>query len=339
MTQLNKFSQQAKLGKNDWWRYLLGFSLILISWLVIGGVFYSVFQVYLIKKYTNTSQEQLMSLFQTGELVKINELFQQAPAALQAITFISSFIFGLLALLFVVKVIHRRAIKTLFTPRSKFSYSRFFQGFIVYLVITASIALIYYLFGDKTGVEITFNPNSFFVLLLVACFLLPLQVLFEELFFRGYLLQFLGLKIKNIWSLTITTGVIFTIFHLANPEIKTYGAWIIVAAYLIPGLFFAWITLLDNRLELSLAAHLANNFFVLVIMAPQVSVLVGEPIFTMTEIEQASPLSSLISLTRFGLFCFYFFVIRKPKHLRTGSRSNQYRLNSSDEAIPDLSKQ
>lgn len=312
MSQFNKFSQQALFGKNNWWRYLLGFALILTSWLLIGGIFYSILQGYAIAKYTDISQEELINLFQTGEIVTINQLFQQTPVALQAIALLSTFVFGLLALLFVVKVIHRRAIKTLFTPRSKFSYARFFHGFIVYLIVTASIALIYYLFGDRTGIEITFNPSSFLILLLVACSLLPLQVLFEELFFRSYLLQFLGLKIKNTWSLIIATSVIFTIFHLANPEIKTYGEWIIVAGYLIPGLFFAGIALFDNRLELSLAAHLANNFFVLVILAPKISILIGEPLFTITEIEQVTLFDSLFSLARYGLFCFYFFVIRKP---------------------------
>lgn len=322
MSQLHKFSQQAKLGKNDWWRYLLGFSLILISWLLIGGVFYSFFQTYLILKYTDIPQSELISLFENGDIVRINQLFQQSPVVLQTITLLSSFIPGLLGLLFVVKVIHKRAIKTLFTTRAKFSYARFFKGFIAFLLITILVISIDYFLGNRAEIEITFNPNSFFILLVIACSLLPLQIMFEELFFRSYLLQFLGLKIKNIWSLVIAAGVIFTIPHLPNPEIETYGTWVIVSAYLIPGLFFAGITLFDNRLELSLAAHLANNFFVLIILTPPVSSLVGEPIFTLTEIEQLSLLDCFISAIRYGLFCFYFFVISKPKSIKPNRKPN-----------------
>ena len=311
MSNLDLFSQQAKLGKNNWWRYLLGFFIILTAWILVGSVLFSIFQIYLITKYANISPQQINSLYLSGDIEKINRLFQQAPATLQAIALLSTFVLGLLALLFVVKVIHKRSIKSLITPYDKFNYGRFLHGFIIFLLCTALIVAVGYIFSDRTGIEFTFNPSSFFVFLLLSCSLLLIQTSFEELFFRGYLLQFLGLKIKNFWSLIISTSAIFTIFHLANPEIQAYGVWIIVAAYIIPGLFFAAIALWDNRLELSLAAHFANNFFVLIIIAPKVSVLASEPIFTLTEVEAVTVVDCLITALRFGLFCIYFFVIKR----------------------------
>ena len=311
MSNLDRFSQQAKLGKNNWWRYLLGFFLILTSWIIVGSILFSIFQVSLIKEYANISQEELVSLYQSGEIAEINELFQQAPIPLQLIALLSTFVFGLLTLLFVVKVIHQRPIKSLITPYSKFSYSRFFHGFIAFLISTILVTIIGYLFSDRLRIKFTFNPDTFLILLLIACSLLLIQTSFEELFVRGYLLQFLGLKIKNFWSLIITTSIIFTIFHLANPEIEAYGVWLIIAAYMLPGLFFAAIALWDNRLELSLAAHFANNFFVLIILAPEVSALASEPIFTLTEIETVTIVDCLSTILQYGLFCIYFFVVRK----------------------------
>ena len=317
MLDIDRFSQQAKLGKNDWWRYLLGFFLILTSWIFIGSSIFVTWQIYLIEEYANVPPEQLISLYQSGETAKINELFGRSPVPLQIFALLSTFVFGFFTLLFVVKVIHKRPIKSLITPQRKFSYSRFFHGFIAFLISTIFVAILGYFFSDSGEIELTFNPDSFLILLLIACTLLLIQTSFEELFFRGYLLQFLGLKIKNFWSLIIATSAIFVFFHLANPEIEAYGVWLIIAAYLLPGLFFAAIALWDNRLELSLAAHFANNFFVLIILAPKVSALPGESIFTITQIETATIVDCLSTILQYGLFCIYFFVIRKKQNLRS----------------------
>ena len=311
MSNLKRFSQQAKLGKNSWWRYLLGFFSILISWVFVGSLIFITLQIYLVEKYVDIAPEQLISLYQSGKTAKVEELFNQVPVPLQLVALLSTFVFGFLTLLFVVKVIHKRTIKSLITPYAKFSYSRFFHGFVTFIVSTVFVTIIGYIFGDRQGIEVTFNPNNFLILLLIACSLLLIQTSFEELFIRAYLLQFLGLKIKNFWSLIISTSVIFTIFHLLNPEVKAYGVWLIVAAYLLPGLFFAAIALWDNRLELSLAAHFANNFFVLIILSPEVSALPSEPIFTLTEIETVTMVDCLSTILQYGLFCIYFFVIRK----------------------------
>ena len=311
MSNIKQFSQQAKLGKNSWWRYLLGFFLILTSWIFIGSSIFVAWQIYLIEEYANVSPEQLISLYQAGEAAKVEELFGRSPVPLQIFALLSTFVFGFFTLLFVVKLIHQRPIKSLVTPWEKFSYRRFLHGFIVFLISTILVTVMGYFLSDSGQIKFTFNPDSFLILLLIACTLLLIQTSFEELFFRGYLLQFLGLKIKNFWSLIITTSAIFVFFHLANPEIEAYGAWLIVAAYLLPGLFFAAIALWDNRLELSLAAHFANNFFVLIILAPEVSALPGEAIFTITEIETVNITDCLSTILQYGLFCIYFFVIRK----------------------------
>ena len=313
MPNINRFSQQAKLGKNDWWRYLLGFFLILTFWIFIGSFIFVSWQLYLIEEYANVPSEQLISLYQSGEVAKVNELFQQSPVPLQIAALLSTFVLGFFTLLFVVKVIHKRPIKSLITPQNKFSYSRFFHGFVAFLLCTIIVTLLGYFLGNNGKIELTFNPDRFLILFLIACTLLLIQTSFEELFFRSYLLQFLGLKIKNFWSLVIATSAIFVFFHLANPEIEAYGVWLIVAAYLLPGLFFAAIALWDNRLELSLAAHFANNFFVLIILAPEVSALPGEAIFTMTEIGTATIADCFSTILQYGLFCIYFFVIRKKQ--------------------------
>ena len=319
MSDLKQFSQQAKLGKNDWWRYLLGFFLILASWIFVGSSIFVALQIYLVEKYTGVASEQLISLYQANETEKVKELFQQAPAPLQIVALLSTFICGFLTILFVVKVIHKRSVKSLITPYQKIDFSRFVHGFTVFSISTIFVSILGYFLDKSRSIKFTFNPDTFFIFLLIACSLLLIQISFEELFVRGYLLQFLGLKIKNFWSLIITTSLIFTTFHLANPEVKAYGIWLIVAAYVLPGLFFAAIALWDNRLELSLAAHFANNFFVLIILAPEVSALAGEPIFTLTEIKTVTITDCLSTVLQYGLFCIYFFIIRKNRIAKASS--------------------
>ena len=126
-------------------------------------------------------------------------------------------------------------------------------------------------------------------------------------------MQFLGLKIKNIWSLSITTGFLFASIHLANSEIGSYGRWVILSGYVLPGFFLALIVLKDNRIELSLGIHFANNLFVTLIVGSKVTALPSDPLFTYAQIQSASPASCLSTLAKFGLFCFYFFIIKKDK--------------------------
>ena len=311
MSDIKRFSQQAKLGKNGWWRYSIGFFLILTAWIFIGSSLFVALQIYLIEQYANVASDRVISLYQAGEAAQVKELFQQAPPPLQITALLSTFVCGFLTLLFVVKFIHRRPIKSLITPYEKINYVRFFHGFAIFLASTIIVSVVGYFFEDTRGIKVTFNPDTFGIYLLIACSLLSIQIGFEELFIRGYLLQFLGLKIKNFISLAVTTTAIFTIFHLANPEVQAYGVWLIVAAYILPGLFFAAIALWDNRLELSLAAHFANNFFVLIILAPEVSALAGEPIFTLTEIKSVTIADCLSTLLQYGLFWSYFFAIGK----------------------------
>lgn len=63
-----------------------------------------------------------------------------------------------------------------------------------------------------------FNPDlSNFALILILFFLLiPIQVLFEKLFFRGYLNQGLALKIKSPVIVILISFLIFLLGHMSE---------------------------------------------------------------------------------------------------------------------------
>jgi len=82
----------------------------------------------------------------------------------------------------------------------------------------------------------------------------------EELFFRGYLLQGIGLLVKNRWIPLIITSILFGLIHSSNPEIEKFGFWTMQVYYLSAGLLLGVVTLMDDSLELALGVHAATNF-------------------------------------------------------------------------------
>ena len=92
----------------------------------------------------------------------------------------------------------------------------------------------------------------------ISLLFLPLQTSTEEVLFRGYFMQGLGLLVKNRWFPLLLTSVIFGLLHMANPEIDKIGN-IALVFYIGTGLFFGIATLMDDGLELALGLHASNN--------------------------------------------------------------------------------
>ena len=104
------------------------------------------------------------------------------------------------------------------------------------------------------------NPWSSFMLCIMALLLLPVQIGFEEYFFRGYFMQWLGLLSKNRWVPLFLSSILFGLAHFANPEVSKMG-YKIMFFYIGMGFLLGIVTLMDDGLELALGIHFANNFF------------------------------------------------------------------------------
>ncbi|MDR2967817.1 MAG: CPBP family intramembrane metalloprotease [Methanobacteriaceae archaeon] len=94
---------------------------------------------------------------------------------------------------------------------------------------------------------------------------IPIQVIFEELFFRGYLIQGLSLKIKSPILIILISSIIFSLGHIFNGGDNLIFMIQNVSITVIIGIIFCGFTLVDNGIELATGAHLANNFFTFVI--------------------------------------------------------------------------
>ena len=126
--------------------------------------------------------------------------------------------------------------------------------------------------------------QRFLPFVLLALILVPVQTSAEELFFRGYILQGVGLRMRNIWVLSAISGLLFGLPHLLNPE-ASVNYPLLFLYYFTFGFSLAYITLRDGRLELALGAHAANNLFSVIFANYTLTVLPTPSLFTITVLD------------------------------------------------------
>lgn len=167
------------------------------------------------------------------------------------------FAFFLAVLLAWVKWAHPQTITSLTTSRKKVDWKRVFYAFFLWGTVTLVLTMIDVYLAPEDYI-LNFDWNKFLILAVIAILLIPLQTSFEEYFFRGYLMQGLGIVFKNRWVPLVVTSVLFGLMHIANPEVDKLGYGIMVY-YIGTGFFLGIMTLMDEGLELALGFHAANN--------------------------------------------------------------------------------
>lgn len=188
------------------------------------------------------------------------------------------FIIGILAFFVLIKPLNNRTLKSVINGTSSFRWNRFISSALIWLTLSA----IYLFVCIKT------NPSNFSLnnatitllpLIIVAFVLIPFQASFEEILFRGYLMQGFTVLLKNrIFSLVITS-VLFGLMHGLNPEVETFGFWTMMPQYILFGLIFGIITVLDDGIEAAMGAHTANNIFLIVMNTNESSALQSDALF------------------------------------------------------------
>ena len=200
------------------------------------------------------------NFFSTQEMdvsVMMKQMIDQFGTNTTFVMLIAPLSLACLFLLFWVKYAHQQSIRSLTTGRKKVDWNRVLFSFTIWGLFSAfSIAVLYFLTPENF--VLNFDSSAFFVFLILAIILIPLQTSFEEYLFRGYLMQGLGVLTKNKWFPLIFTSVMFGLMHIANPEVSKLGP-IIMLYYIGTGFFLGIITLMDDGMELALGFHAANN--------------------------------------------------------------------------------
>jgi len=272
--QMKGYLDLVHQGKNDWWRYALGIVAILFSWLILGWMVYA-----------------LVVMVGGGGLL------------LEFIAINFSIIMMLVGLMVAVKLIHRRPLTTLITGDGNIAWARIARAALVWSVIGLAMVLVEHLLYPGRY-YLSFSAERFLPFAAVALVLTPLQTATEELVFRGYLMQGLGLIVKRPVVIAVLSAVIFALPHLFNPEVQKHGAALLGASYFVIGLLLAGITLRDGRLELAIGVHAANNLMLVLVANYEGSVLESESIFTARELD---PAYSLVTLSIGALLFFGWF--------------------------------
>ncbi len=239
--------------------YTLGTLLIVLAWIWLGALA-SVGLALLVAP--GTSLDGLSSLTGAGGL---------------AVTLVA-FVPFLLATPLVARWVQHRRWLTLVTGRSRVRWGRVLTGAgwwaLLVLLATGVDAL-----AHPEGYAWTFDAARFWPALAVALVLIPLQTTAEELFFRGWLVQWLSTGLHRGALVAAVDGLLFALPHLANPEASgaQWYAWLVWWIY---GAGWAWASLRDGSIELAVGAHAANNLVGVAVVAYSGSVLPTDALWT-----------------------------------------------------------
>ena len=255
------FLEKVYNGKNQWYLYI--FSLLII--------------------FTAT---------QIGSLPLVGYIMWKDPAMLVtgniaaatstnaglALTLLS-FLTGFLAIFFCVKFIHRKQPVDIITSRHRIDWGRILFAAAIWGLLSIITLAIPLFTADQSNLVFQFEPLNFFILVLISLLLFPFQTSFEELLFRGYLMQWSALLFKYRWIAILLTGTLFGLLHGANPEVEEFGIWVALPQYILMGLILGFVAVKDDGMELSLGLHMANNILAAITITSDASTLQTHALF------------------------------------------------------------
>lgn len=203
------------------------------------------------------------------------------------------FIAGLLAFILLVKPLNNRTIKETINGTGKIRWSRFFISAFVWLVLSILYLMLYQKF-DPSNFTVNNKTITLISLSVISLLLIPFQSTFEEVLFRGYLMQGFATLLRNRWFPLIMTSVLFGLMHALNPEVKAFGFFTMIPQYILFGLIFGAITILDDGIEASMGAHTANNVFLCIMVTNKSSALQTPALYDQQNIYPWTEFAALI---------------------------------------------
>ncbi|WP_044173682.1 CPBP family intramembrane glutamic endopeptidase [Flectobacillus major] len=285
METKNAFIEQANLGENKLWQYIVGFVVVLL-----GLILFSYPQVL------------------------VTDLHTQKPTVAShwyLMIAILSFIGGILALWFWLSQMHRRPLVSLITPNSSVNWTRVLYSGLLWFGCTVVIEMVFYGF-DPSMYRFSLNLEQWIPTFVVGIIFIPIQSSCEELIFRGYLLQ--GIGSRNIVVGVLVSSILFGLMHSFNPETQKVGFALAMSYYISVGLFFALLTYFDQKMELALGIHASNNIYSFLFVSYPDSALPSPSVFSLTSLN-----FSLMILGWGIAVVLYVLIARKVFHLKFGT--------------------
>lgn len=255
------FLEQVHTGKNQWYLYV--FSLLIIF------------------TATQIGSLPLMGylLYENPDILKTGNISVATATNTGLVLALLSFVAGFFALFYCVKYIHHKNTLSIVTSRPKVDWGRIFFAASVWGFLTLVTLLVPLIATDSQDIIFQFDPVPFFILVVISLLLFPFQTSFEELLFRGYLMQWAARLFKYRWLAVLVTGVLFGLMHGANPEMEEFGVWIALPQYILMGLVLGYVAVKDDGTELALGLHMANNILAAITVTSDASTLQTHALF------------------------------------------------------------
>jgi uncharacterized protein len=161
----------------------------------------------------------------------------------------------MLSIFVLIRLLHRRPFRSVMTTGDRLNRCHLIQGFgLSFLLISGAYMVDYFLSYpnplSRVHVPLLFGID--FITILVG---LTITATAEEVLFRGYMLQALGLLTRNRIVLAVVIGFLFTMLHLTKPGLTYY----ILLGHFEVGVFLTIMTLKSNGIELAVGSHVAYN--------------------------------------------------------------------------------
>jgi uncharacterized protein len=295
------FLTYSNRGINEIWRYVAGVFLVILCY-GLGQLPLELAIYIQTNNYQDIGTSEL-DLFKSSLDFSIIHLSKNTGLIL----LLSMFLIAMISLYCVVRFMHKKNFIDIITSRSAVDYRRIFFAFGIWLGLAILIEFVMYLI-DPEGYTAQLDLEKWLVLLLISIVLLPIQTSFEELFFRGYILQGVAYHTRHRVIAMIVSSVLFALMHATNPEIQKYGAGLMFTYYIMAAMFLALITVWDNGLELALGAHWATNFFGALLFTYDGSVLQTDSMF---KVHKMNVIALIIT---FIIASYIFILICKRKY-------------------------
>jgi membrane protease YdiL (CAAX protease family) len=286
------------LGKdNAFWKYIVVAIVTFIAMQIIGGIFAGiVIVIHVLRQGGDFTQEMAANIKSLSDI----GISENTVLLMMLVPFAA----GLLTAWLLIKGMHRQTFAETVNGRDAIRWNRVIAGFGVWFALMAVFLAGSYIVNPD-NFRVQFDAEKFVPLLIISLLFIPLQTTCEEYIFRGYIAQGIGAWTRNRWLVIIIPALLFGLMHYSNNEVKEHGFWVAMPPYIIFGLFFGLVAVLDDGIELPIGMHAANNLFACLFVTNGASSLRTPAVFYQEEIFHLSDTVGLIVAAALAMMWFY----------------------------------
>ena len=276
---------QALNSKNEWWRYLATLGVVFFVYFFLGALPLTL--VVTIKVLHNS----------TIDLNAFNETYDPAAIGIEQntglILFLIPAVLSFIALLIMMIYLHSRKIGGIASATGHIRWNRLLTGSLVWLILLIAVEVLF-AYKNPENYIFHYDPARFIPLVFITVLIIPLQAWSEELLFRSYLMQGIGILFNSRIIALIITSCLFGSMHFMNPEVKEFGLWTTMPYYIGFGLFAGLLVVFDNGIELACGVHAINNMYSAALVTYNSSALKTAALW---RIKRLDPIEMLIAFT------------------------------------------